>query len=151
MLGNVISAGIVGSNHSVNEDQSFCQWETFRNECLKKLMGSDKGNKLSPPQLSDALRSLPDTGPTAAWFTAGEGRTSASKLVNPLFSMEVIFTTLKILCWHEYQVPNPIVLSKPLGHLVKNWLTMKRFVTLRKVQERAGVYCNLLIVSALVS
>lgn len=65
--------------------------------------------------------------------------------------MEIIFITLKIHRWKEYQVSNPIVLSKPLGHLVKYWLTMKRFLTLKKVQEWAGIYFNLLIVSALAS
>lgn len=31
------------------------------------------------------------------------------------------------------------ILSKPLGHLLKNWLTIKRFLTLKKVQEWAGI------------
>lgn len=37
------------------------------------------------------------------------------------------------------KVSNQIILSKPLGHLLKNWLTVKRFLTLKKVQEQAGI------------
>lgn len=39
------------------------------------------------------------------------------------------------------------ILSKPLGHLLKNWLRIKRFLTLKKLQGWAGTWFNLLIVS----
>lgn len=43
------------------------------------------------------------------------------------------------------------ILSEPLGHLLKNWLAVKRFLTLKKVQGWAGTWFNLLIVSTLAS
>lgn len=60
--------------------------------------------------------------------SVGKGRASASRLIKPLFSMEIIFTVLKI---HEYHSFYPAHSLKAFGSLTQKLAQSKKIFDLK--------------------